>query len=236
VTSTKHRFLAIETSSARLSLAIGTEAGVIRQYQGPLEWRHAESLFEGMDRLLRAGKWPVQSLTGIAVSTGPGSFTGIRIGLAAARAFGQTMNIPVVGISSLRTLAAPILRADRLVCSVIDALRGEVFCGLYARRANGEFKIIWKETRLPLQTLFRQLTQQRNIAITFVGDAVGSVKDALSNVAKNRWTFTDESNAYPQAGALLRLAQTKLQKGTSRYDQVAPFYLRAAAAIERRKS
>src|SRR4051812_30166982 len=121
------RILAIETSSPQLSLAVGTASGVLKEYQGPLQWRHAESLFDGMQKLLRQVRWPVQSLTGVAVSIGPGSFTGIRIGLAAARAFGQALGIPVVGVSSLPTIAQGLLKPGLLVCPLINALRGDVF-------------------------------------------------------------------------------------------------------------
>src|SRR4051812_2016321 len=120
------RILAIETSSPRLSLAVGTETRVLRDYQGPLEWRHAESLFGGMETLLHKVRWNVQDLTGVLVSTGPGSFTGIRIGLAAARALGQAMKIPVAGMSSLQIMAGGLLKPGLLVCPIINALRGEV--------------------------------------------------------------------------------------------------------------
>src|SRR6188472_2623900 len=119
------RILAIETSSPRLSLAVGTAAGVIKYFEGPLEWRHADSLFDGMKNLLAQVRWPIQSLTGVLVSTGPGSFTGIRIGIAAARALGQGLRIPVVGISSLPAIAANALRPGNRVCATLDALRGE---------------------------------------------------------------------------------------------------------------
>ena len=79
---------------------------MIAAYTGKEEWRHAESLFGGMETLLRRRRWTVQSLSGVAVSVGPGSFTGIRIGLAAARALGQGLRIPVAGVSSLAVMAA----------------------------------------------------------------------------------------------------------------------------------
>src|SRR5437773_2587318 len=143
------RLLAIETSSPRLSLALGTDGGVLQEYQGPLQWRHAESLFDGMKTLLARVRWPVQSLTGVVVSTGPGSFTGIRIGLAAARALGQSLKIPVAGVSSLNTLTYEFLKADGYVCPLIDALRGEVFTALFAMD-GGDAKTLQKECRLPL--------------------------------------------------------------------------------------
>jgi tRNA threonylcarbamoyl adenosine modification protein YeaZ len=141
------RYLAIETSSPRLSLAVGDEEKTLAMLQNPLEWRHSESLFGGIERLLRRVGWKIQSLTGVAVSIGPGSFTGIRIGLAAARALGQALRIPVVGVSALETMAAGAMsrRKVKFFRPRIDALRGQVFAALYARGTNGGLRRILKE-------------------------------------------------------------------------------------------
>src|SRR5262245_664005 len=101
----KERYLAIETSSPRLSLAVGNEESVLAAYQGRHDWRHAENIFRTTEKILTRVGWPIKTLTGVAVSVGPGSFTGIRIGLAAARALGQALRIPVTGTSSLEIMA-----------------------------------------------------------------------------------------------------------------------------------
>ena len=116
-----HRYLAIETSSPRLSLALGDGQRVLAAYTGRHDWRHAESLFKGIETLLKRKRWPIQTLSGVAVSVGPGSFTGIRIGLAAARALGQGLGIPVVGVSSLEILAAGAKTKARWLVPQIDA-------------------------------------------------------------------------------------------------------------------
>src|SRR5262245_35741211 len=100
---------------------------------GELAWRHAEALFSSLKTLLSRVRWPVQSLTGVAVSIGPGSFTGIRIGLAVARALGQSLKIPVVGVSSLKCMAADVQIKEGWRSPRIDALRGQVFAGLYQK-------------------------------------------------------------------------------------------------------
>src|SRR5262245_4612994 len=122
-----NRYLAIETSSPRLSLALGDDHKVLRTYTGAHDWRHAESLFDGIAQLLRRQKWTLQSLTGAAVSVGPGSFTGIRIGLACARALGQGLHVPVVGVSSLEVMAAGAKSRAEWLVPQIDALRGQIF-------------------------------------------------------------------------------------------------------------
>jgi tRNA threonylcarbamoyl adenosine modification protein YeaZ len=209
------RFLALETSSARLSLAIGDERRVIGVWAGAQNWRHAESLLAGIDAILKKGRWPLKTLTGIAVSIGPGSFTGIRIGLAAARALGQFLTIPVVGVSSLEILA---YGSESLVSApVIDALRGQVFAGLYARIGSQGWKRLqpdalwtadaWAETN--------RLWRKKHAGLTLIeaGEASG---------------------CYPRAEHLLTLAAPRLCKATPEaYKRILPLYLREASAVER---
>lgn len=222
------RLLAIESSSPVLSLALGNEFEVLNEYQSPLQWRHAESLFEGLQKVLAKRRWSVQTLTGVAVSTGPGSFTGIRIGLAAARALGQSLKIPVVGMSSLETLAYHALRPDAWVCPVIDALRGEVFTALYERTPSGDMKKLWKEIRLPLPVLLQKLKS--------LGSNQGRVWMA-GDIKKNQAPghSVAASQRFPRASALLALGQARLRKvgRNFSYERVLPLYLRSAAAQER---
>ncbi len=209
------RILAIETSSPELSLAVGDTQRVLRHYRSPLEWRHAEALLGAMRQLLKTVGWPVQSLEGIVVSTGPGSFTGIRIGLASARALGQTLRIPVVGVSSLETLAFETAGPGGAVCPMIDALRGDVFTALFERTMRGTFRRLWKDQRLSRDTVDRKLKAER-------------------------WKhchFRMIENEHPDARALLMAGAPRLKKaGLQSYRQVLPTYLRDAAAQERRRA
>ena len=230
------RILAIETSSARLSLAVGTEAGVLKDYQGPLAWRHAESLFQGMEKILKQVGWPVQKLTGVLVSTGPGSFTGIRIGLAAARALGQSLKIPVQGISSLETLAHGALEAGKVVCPVINALRGDVFTALYQSGLDHRVKTLWKERRLSMEDLTRELKPFKQHPLLFAGDAAVIYKERLRDAGGPLWQVASHQDLYPRAGVLLEIGRPRLRKLTAHsYQRVLPLYLRSAAAQERQK-
>lgn len=207
------RYLAIETSSPRLSLALGDESTILKVYQGPHEWRHAESLFDGVQQLLKKARWTVQSLTGVAVSIGPGSFTGIRIGLACARAMGQSLKIPVVGVSSLEVMAAgartkAVWRAPR-----IDALRGMIFTALYQDSAKGIRRVIAEKMVDPKawEKEMRRKTGREPVWVP----ALGSVT--------------------PDAGVLLALARPRLARaGPMSYEDALPLYIRRSSAEERR--
>lgn len=223
------RLIAIETSSPRLSLALGTDTQHKRSYQGPLQWRHAESVFEGMEKLLAAERWDVQSLTGVLVSIGPGSFTGIRIGLAVARALGQALEIPVRGFSSLEILAYGLLKPGEYVCPVIDALRGEVFTGLYTLSRTGGLTKIWKACRIPVAELSRRLAGSK-YEVGLAGDALSSYKENISG----RFKLAPVRDWYPRAEALWALGRSGIRSsGKASYKNVLPMYLRRAAAQER---
>jgi tRNA threonylcarbamoyladenosine biosynthesis protein TsaB len=205
--------LAIETSSPRLSLAVGTGDRVLKEYQGPLEWRHAETLFDGLQTLLKQVRWPVQSLTGVVVSIGPGSFTGIRIGMAAARALAQSLHIPIVGISSLETIARGALKPGLQACPILDALRGDVFTALYAMDHQGRVKTVWKECRMPAEELDRKMKARPQGSIRLIKEG------------------------FPRAGILLEAGRLRLERARNgSYEKVVPLYLRSAAAVERRKT
>ncbi len=230
------RLLAIETSSPRLSLAVGNGWETLKDFQGPLQWRHAENLFEGMEHLLKEVRWPVQSLTGVVVSTGPGSFTGIRIGLAAARALGQALSIPVSGVVSLKTIARGVLQPGETACSLIDALRGDVFVGLYKMNPKGVVVPLLKESRMPFNDLLRKLGKFRNLPLILAGDAASLYKERLAK-SSTQWRISPVGLAYPQASILLQLGADRLAPSKrSFYQNVIPLYLRQAAAMERRKN
>jgi tRNA threonylcarbamoyladenosine biosynthesis protein TsaB len=229
----RKRYLAIETSSPRLSLAVGTDTQILKELHSELEWRHAESLLEGMQSLLKQVHWPIQSINGVAVSIGPGSFTGIRIGLAAARALGQALQIPIAGVSSLPAIARALLEPGGYACPMIDALRGDIFTGLYRMDNRGGMQTLWKEQRLSLAQLLSKLEPYANHPLRLGGDAAILHKDAWKG--RKHWQLAAKPEGYPKARHILSLAGAQLHSSKASYERVIPLYLRAAAAIERRK-
>jgi tRNA threonylcarbamoyladenosine biosynthesis protein TsaB len=177
------------------------------------DWRHAESVFEGIKSLLRRARWPVQSLTGVAVSIGPGSFTGIRIGLAVARALGQAIQIPVAGVSSLEIMAAGSKTRAKWLAPQIDALRGHVFSGLFQRNGSKVLHRIVAETMIPAHDWEKKVRRRTGRESLWISPLKG---------------------CYPEARVLLELARLRLAKaGPESYRTVLPLYIRKAAAEER---
>ena len=101
----------------------------------PMQRGHAEALLPAIERVMAAVDGGFERLDRVAVTVGPGSFTGIRVGLAAARAIGLAWNIPVVGVSTLAAFAAPVISAEgsEIVASAIDAHHGNVYMQAFSR-------------------------------------------------------------------------------------------------------
>lgn len=124
------KFLAIDTSQAAVSACImGDDGGILARETLPMARGHAEALLPLLERLSKAAAVPFSTLGRIAVVVGPGSFTGIRIGIAAGRAIGLAAGVPVVGVSSLAAFAAPLIGREGagVIAAAVDAKHGQVY-------------------------------------------------------------------------------------------------------------
>jgi len=129
------RILAIDTSCGAASVAVvdGGLSAPLAMVSRPMTRGHADALAPMAEEVMRGIEGGFPSLTRIAVTTGPGSFTGIRIGLAMARAMGLALAIPVVGVPTLAAFAAPLLSEPRagIIAAAIDARHGSVYFQLF---------------------------------------------------------------------------------------------------------
>lgn len=128
--------LALDTANDRIAVALAGEGRETMRAEA-ISRGHAERLFPLIDELLAAAGVEIESVGRIAVNVGPGSFTGIRIAVAAARGLGLALGVPVVGIDALRLIAASLDEpADGPVLAAVDARRGEVYSALYGPKGD----------------------------------------------------------------------------------------------------
>ncbi|NNE11136.1 MAG: tRNA (adenosine(37)-N6)-threonylcarbamoyltransferase complex dimerization subunit type 1 TsaB, partial [Ilumatobacter sp.] len=129
--------LGIETATAQVGVAIGGHEGVIASFEVARGRRHAEILTPAIEFVCRQADVDLDEIGCIAVDVGPGLFTGMRVGLASAKALAQALRLPMIGISSLDLLAFPCRHTDRVVVPVIDARKSEVFWAMYRQVPGG---------------------------------------------------------------------------------------------------
>jgi tRNA threonylcarbamoyladenosine biosynthesis protein TsaB len=126
------KILAIESATGSVGCALWADGAPLASFVLAAPQRHAEVLMPAIDDLCRYAAVPVSGLDGVAVDVGPGLFTGLRVGLATARAIATARGIPAAGVTSLEALAHPHRRRRGLLAAVVDARRGEVFSAIYA--------------------------------------------------------------------------------------------------------
>ncbi len=186
--------------------------------------RHAEVLMPAVDELCRWAGWSAHDLSGVAVDRGPGLFTGLRVGLATARAIASARGIPVAGVNSLEVLAHPYRRRTGLVAPVVDARRGEVFWALY--ETDG---VSARERRPPAviepEKLAAELARLERPALV-VGDGAWRYREQFVAAGAE---VGDEGEMWPSALAVAELGRQRLSEtGAAEPALPEPLYLRPA--------
>src|SRR2546422_4099659 len=150
------RLLAVETSTLAGGAALLDGELVVGEYALAVSRPHSERLMGAIDRLLTDAGWTVRDLEGLAVSVGPGSFTGLRIGLSTVKGLALALSIPIVAVPTLDAMAALLPFAALPVCPVLDARKREVYPSLYRWDGSGMHRG-WEDLAIAPADLARRL-------------------------------------------------------------------------------
>ena len=120
------KVLGIETATLMGGVALMSEVGLISEYRMGVAARHSERLLPAIDHLLTQSRSSLSELSAIAVSAGPGSYTGLRVGLAVAKGLAMGAHLPLVMVPTLEAHAAAFSQCQRLIAPMLDARRGQV--------------------------------------------------------------------------------------------------------------
>jgi len=197
--------LGIETATERVSVAIGGHEGVLGMFEVTRGRRHAETLTPAIDFVCRQADVALNEISVVAVDMGPGLFTGMRVGLASAKAIAQALRVPMIAISSLDLLAYPLRRTDKVIAAVIDARKGEIFYALY-RQVPGGIQRVSEPTAGRVDDLVADLLA-RGQEVVCVGD--GAIRYQEEIAAGHRVEIAEQFFAYPSSAPLVQLAHSK---------------------------
>ena len=125
------KILGIESSSLVASVAVVTDGLVTAEYTVNFKKTHSQTLLPMIDEVTRMLELDLNDVDAIAVSGGPGSYTGLRIGSATAKGLGLALNKPLVHVPTMDAMAYNLYGSSALICPVMDARRGQVYTGLY---------------------------------------------------------------------------------------------------------
>jgi tRNA threonylcarbamoyladenosine biosynthesis protein TsaB len=215
--------LAIDTATPQVSVALGGPDGVAGELNLRPGRRHGEVLAPAIESLLRLTGARLDQVERIGVDTGPGLFTGLRVGVATAKALGSALDVPVVPCISLDLLAHPHRGAGVLVASVVDARRGEVFWALYQPALGGSAVVQATEPSVSDPDEVAASLPYAADQTLVVGDGARRYAAQLARVRGLRLAGPEFD--HPRASVLLALAATRPAMAA---DKVTPTYLRGA--------
>lgn len=214
--------LAIETSTLTGSVALFKNESVVGEITLSVSVQHSERLMPAIDQLLRdAGTNPAE-IDLYAVATGPGSFTGLRIGIAAAQGLSLSHGKPMIGVSTLEALALNGIFFNGLIVPLLDAYRGEVYRGLY-RGGSGLPALIDEDRVTGIQPLIEEL-QKQDSATLLLGNGAEIYGDQIQK-ALGKTTVAPGLLRNPRASNVAFLALQK-SKETIPRGPLFPRYLR----------
>jgi len=215
--------LGIETSTEQVSVAIGGHEGVLGLHEVCRGRRHAELLTPAIDMLCRNADIELGEISVIAVDVGPGLFTGMRVGLATAKALAQALRVPMIGMSSLDLLAFPLRHSMRTVVAVIDARKGELFYAFYRTVPGGVQRVV--EPRCGRVDDLIADVMARGDDVLLVGDGALRYRDELE--PDLRCDFAEQFLSRPSAAPLVQLAHARaLREEWVNPWEIQPMYLR----------
>lgn len=219
--------LGIETATEQVGCAIGGHEGVLCSFHAAHGRRHVETLMPAVDFLCRHAEVALDEVGAVAVDVGPGLFSGLRVGVAAAKALAQALRVPVVGVTSLDLLAFPVRHSSRLIVAAIDARRGELFYAFYRQVPGGAQRLTPYHLGSP-EELVSELVAGGEECL-FVGDGARRYPDLLTETAHSE--SGGAATANPSAAALVELAHPlAVREEFVQPWQLEPLYLRRSDA------
>lgn len=217
--------LAIDTSTQIMGVAILKNNKVVGEIITNLEKNHSIRLMPAVNQLMKEVSMEPEQLDKIVVSKGPGSYTGVRIGLATAKTLAWSLQIPIVGISSLMVLAYQGRFFDGYICPYLDARRGLVFTGVYQWTDN-DINLIFEEKNILMEDVLNRLKQEGK-KVLFLSPDIEKFRESIVNVLGELAVIPDSPYHLSRPSLL---AYAGLNKEPNDTHSLTPNYLRLAEA------
>lgn len=223
------KYLTIDTTTKVTAVALAEDGRLIGEGFLHTTKTHSERIIPMLNQLLTAADWSLSELDMIGVVRGPGSFTGIRIGIATAQGLAQVLKLPLIAVVSLDTLAWAGLGRTEDIVPILDARKNEWYTARY-RWTRGEERA---ECLTPPQAFSKEqwLEQLRELdrPICFVGDAVDKAKEQIEAVLGERALILPEYINLPRGAYAVQAVWQRWQDiGVG--ERVVPYYIRVSEA------
>jgi tRNA threonylcarbamoyladenosine biosynthesis protein TsaB len=219
------KLLAVESATLSGGVALLDDDRLLGEITLNIAITHSERLMFAVDRLLADCGLAPADLDGLAVSVGPGSFTGLRVGLATVKALAMALDLPVAPVPTLDALAARLPFADAPVCPILDARKGEVYLSLYRWSGSG-MERQWDYLALPPESAAARL----EAPVILLGDGIEACRPWLDRLGEGA-RVAPAAQRLPSAAAVAVLGRAALVAGGGvSAEALAPLYLRPSEA------
>lgn len=222
--------LAVDTTTFTGSVALLEKTKLLAEVNIDSSSTYSERLLPAVDFILQTNELKIQDMDGFAVAAGPGSFTGIRIGLSTVKSFSYASGKPAAAISALEALALKLRHPQsHLLCPLLDAKKGEVYAALFESRGGKLQEIVPQGAYLP-DRFFSLLPSHR--IISFIGNGMDAYRDKIFQYFKDKARFSQRSHFIAYEIGLLGYGLLKKKKGASA-QELKPLYFRKSQAEEK---
>ena len=229
------KILAIEASGPVAGCALWEDGTLTAEYSVKYKKKHSQSLVPMLDEMREMIDLDLSGIDFIAVTSGPGSFTGLRIGAATVKGLGLALDKPVLPVPTVDSLACNLYGTDRLICPLMDARRQQVYTGIYENRDG--LNVLRPQCVTALADIVEELNQLGREVI-FLGDGVPVNEKALAELMKVPYLLAPAHlNRQRAAATAVRAAQIYEEKGQEALvssDDFRPEYLRVPQAERER--
>lgn len=221
------RVLAIESANQTLSVAVCENDYIVAELTSHTKSTHGERLMPAIAEVLEMTPFELGDMDRIAVSEGPGSYTGLRIGITTAKTLAFAKNLELVGVSSLKVLASNVLEEGVNIIPIFDARRQNVFTGLYEYR-NGQHQTLVEDRHEAMESWLDKLDELDGDFV-FVGKDAELFSEMITDKLGERARITPPILNIPKASVLATLANESETVDVHKFE---PVYLKLAEAEE----
>lgn len=221
------KILGVDTSTPIGSVALIDGDNVVAEHTLNIVHAHSSRLMPAIDSVLKWGDITVDDLDGCTVGIGPGSFTGIRIGVATIKSICYAVDKPIVGVSTLEAIAYNLRWSNSIICPLLDARRSEIYGAIF--EGNTKWERLSKDLCLPIDAFLDRIKADTpsGCTINFLGDGLGTYGNAVREGLGKRVHFADAIFNVPRGATIAHLGAQRLQHGESdSYWTLVPNYVR----------
>jgi tRNA threonylcarbamoyladenosine biosynthesis protein TsaB len=214
--------LALDTSTDWASVALFDGRDVLAEETWRAQRRHGDELFPAIERLLLSTRSALSAVTRVAVATGPGSFTGLRVAIAAAQGIARGNGAALVGISTLDVLAYPHAPTKLRICPLLPAGRDQYYAAFYQERNRK-----WLRRSPFIVAPLAEICRQVGSPTLFVGEIDPDVEATLRDLLGSKALFATGASRMRRAGYLAELGWSELEsRGPLKTSEIEPLYVR----------